>query len=503
MFGQIYQILISMLSVTTILWTGLGAILGIIVGAMPGLTATMTVALLLSITYGMGTANALAVLIGVHLGAIYGGSRSAILVGVPGTPSSAATILDGYPLAKKGKSMLASMMATVNSAAGGLIGVAILFIGAPILAEWALHVKVWEYFWLAIFGITISANLTTGNVVKGIISGLLGLLITTIGLDPIYGDIRFIMNMRGLLGGISLVPAMVGLFGFAQALEGLVSGNSEEPIAKSKGAKEKPLFILLLESFKSLKKYFSVTIISGVIGTIIGAIPGVGPDIAGWVSYDAAKRRSKNKEEFGHGSYEGLLASETANNAATSGVFIPLLTLGIPGCAVSAVILGGMRLHGLRPGPVFFIDQPEFIAYMIGLLILSNIFIIIWGTMITPILSQVVKIPFGVVMPIVIIFCVLGAYGLNYRMFDIGVMIFFGLLGFFMKRIKMHPAPMVLGIVLGKMGETNLRRGLIAEHSFKPFFTRPISLSIIFILIIVTFGPQLIKMIRGFKSRAS
>lgn len=486
--GELFSILLSLLTVKTLFWVGAGTLLGIVVGAVPGLTATMAVSLLLSITYGMSTADALAVLIAVYLGGIYGGSRSAILLNVPGTPSSAATCLDGFPLARKGEAAKASILVTLSSAIGGLIGVVILLLAAPLIARGALHIQVWEYFWLGIFGIAISANLTSSSLYKGLIAGMLGLLVTTIGIDPVYGGIRLIFGVDQLKGGISLVPALIGLFGFAEAID-TVTGNQATHIAKN--GKESSLFSLLKDGMKMIISSWKLTLKSSFIGTFIGALPGVGPDIASWVSYDAAKRSSKEKELFGKGSYEGLMASETANNAATSGVFIPLLTLGIPGCAVSAVIMGGMILHGLRPGPTFFIEQREFVNYIVGILILSNIFIVIMGISVTKILSQVVKISSGVVMPVVIVFCIIGTYAVNYRFFDVTIMLAFGILGFIMKRIEMPAPPIVLGIILGDMVENNFRRGMIIDPNFLTFLTRPISIIILFTMIIMLFGPYI------------
>ncbi len=487
MMEQSIYILLSIISFKSIIWVVLGVTLGIVVGAVPGLTATMAVALLLSVTYGMDTSAALAVLISVYLGGIYGGSRSAILLNVPGTPSSAATALDGFPLAQKGEATAASLVATIGSAVGGLIGVLILAVAAPVISKGALKIAAWEYFWMAIFGIAISANLSGKSVVKGLVAGMLGLLITTIGLDPVYGGLRLTFGSRQLVGGVSMLPAMIGLFGFTEAICAITSKETTQKICNINN--KESLIRSFVYASKKIVKLPKLTLISSVIGTFIGAVPGVGPDIASWVAYDTAKRKSRNKEEFGRGSYEGLLASETANNAATSGVFIPLLTLGIPGCAVSAVILGGMRLHGLRPGPTFFIDQKQLIFYIIGILVLTNIFIIIIGTMCTKILSQVIKVQYGIIMPIVIVFSVIGSYAMSYRSFDIIIMFVFGLIGFCMRKANMPVAPMVLGLILGDIVETNFRKALIVNNSFMPFFTRPISLSIVIIMLILFVYP--------------
>jgi len=473
----------SLFSVSSILYITFGTFLGIIVGALPGLTATMAVALLVSLTYSLSASNAIIVLISVYLGGIYGGSRSAILLNVPGTPSSAATALDGFPLARKGKGKLVGIIVTIFSAFGGILGLLILLVATPLIANLALKFGVWEYFWLAIFGVVISATITSAEIYKGLIAGFLGLLISCIGIDPIHGWSRFVFGQNNLLGGISLVPAMIGLFGVAEAFSTIKNPMSH---SVKKNLMEESLLSDVITSFKMLFEKPILFIRSGVIGTMIGALPGVGPDIAAWVSYDAARRASKEKEKFGKGSYEGVIASETANNAATSGVFIPLLTLGIPGCAVSAVILGGIQLHGFRPGPLFFFENTEFVYFVCGILLITNIIMMIEGIFLTNILVKVLELKVGVMMPIIIVLSIIGSYAIHLRVFDITIMLMFGFLGMIMNRFKIPIAPTALGIILGPIADLSFRRGLMAGgFSIAPFFTRPISMFLVIVLIYI------------------
>ncbi len=492
----------ALFSATALFYIVFGTFLGIIVGALPGLTATMAVALLVSLTYGLSPVNAIVVLVSVYLGGIYGGSRAAILLNVPGTPSSAATALDGFPLTRRGEGAKAGIIVTTFSALGGILGLIILILASPFLANFALKFGVWEYFWMAIFGIFMSSNLTSSRIYKGLIAGFMGMLISCVGLDPIHGFGRYTFGQTSLMGGISLVPAMIGLFGLAEAFEAI-----RNPLSHSREDSEQeqvPLFQLFVSSLKMLFKKPILFLRSGIVGTLIGALPGVGPDIASWVSYDLAKRSSKEKDKFGQGSYEGVIASETANNAATSGVFIPLLTLGIPGCAVSAVILGGIQLHGFRPGPTFFFENLSFIYFIVGVLFLTNIIMLIEGTFLTKIISKVLKVNVGIIMPVVIVLSVIGAYAVNLRNFNVGVMLVFGFLGIIMRQLKIPAAPMALGIILGPMADLSFRRGLLAKsYSVLPFFTRPISLVLILTIFMVTIGPNLLKLFRKIRLKRS
>jgi putative tricarboxylic transport membrane protein len=466
--------LASLFTPSTLLYLVLGTFLGIVVGALPGLTATMAVSLLISLTYGMKGADAIVILLSVFLGGIYGGSRSAILLNIPGTPSSAATALDGWPLNLKGQGKLAGISVTTCSALGGLVGLVLLVLATPLIARFALKFGYWEYFWLAMMGVLISASITNDSkMYKGVLAGLFGMLAASVGIDPIHGYPRLTFGYGQLMGGINLVPAMIGLFGIAEVFTALSNPASHDIVERKN---EDTIPSAIKHSFSHIKKYWGVFISSSFIGTLIGALPGTGPDIASWVAYGTAKRASKHKEEFGNGSWEGILASETANNAATSGVFIPLLTLGIPGDAVSAVIMGGIQMHGYRPGPTFFFDSPGFVYFIAAALLLVNIVMWLEGVAITPAIVRILKAPVGIIMPIVVVLCIVGAYTINIRKFDVVVMLLFGFLGMVMRRFKIPAAPMTLGLILGSLADLNFRRGMIAGgFSVASFFTRPLS----------------------------
>ncbi|MGI6687976.1 MAG: tripartite tricarboxylate transporter permease [Christensenellales bacterium] len=475
----------DLLQLETLIYLILSVLAGIIIGALPGLTATMGVSLLVSTTVGLGSANAIVVMCGVFLGGIYGGSRSAILLNVPGTPSSAATALDGFPLAKKGEGIKAGIVATTFSALGGLVGCAFLLIFAPQISKVALKIGYWEYFWLGMFGVVIAGGMQADKPYKGLLSGILGLVVACIGIDGIYGVHRFTFGTRTLKAGISLVPAMIGLFGLSEVFTSLSDPESHMIREKDKTGL-RTLWGVVKESFVMLKKHLRLFIQSSVIGTFIGAVPGTGEDIASWVSYDTARHTSKEKELFGKGSWEGLIASETANNACTGGVFIPMLTLGVAGDAVSAIIMGAMQLHGYRTGPNFMVENPGFFLFLAITLVLINIVMFFQGVVMTPIIGKVLQIRMGIIMPIVTVLCVIGSYAVNTRTFDISVMVVFGFLGFLFKKLRIPTAPMALGIILGELVELNLRRGLMAgEYSIAPFFTRPVAA--VFFVLFLTF----------------
>ncbi|MBL4813508.1 MAG: tripartite tricarboxylate transporter permease [Rhodobacteraceae bacterium] len=453
--------------------------LGIFVGSLPGLTATMGVALLTSLTYSLDRDAAILVLICMYVGAIYGGSRSAILLNIPGTPASAATALDGYPLAKRGEAAYAMGLATVGSALGTILGIILLVLLAPPLAAAALKFGSFEFFWLAVFGIVISGQLTAdGNPLKGYIAGLLGLGIAMIGSEGIHAVVRFNMGMRDLNGGIGLIPAMVGVFGFAEVLTAMAGNDGNVVTPAKKRSRSIPRLVDLIK--------YRVTIIrSGILGTLVGIIPGVGEDIGAWASYAAAKRSSKERDQFGKGSHEGLIAAETGNSAVVPGSLIPAITLGIPGSAPSAVLIAALFIHGVRPGPMIMIEQPEFIYSIAVMLFLATIAILVLGLSLTPLFVVVLRVPNSYLMPIVFTLCVIGPYAISQRVFDIWVMVFFGLVGFLLRKMKYPMPPLVLGIILGALLDKSLRRGLIlSDGDLTPFFMRPISAGFALLVIV-------------------
>ncbi len=481
-FFEAIWALLSLQSLATAAWSTL---LGIIVGTLPGLTATMGVALLTTLTYKMGPEQAILALICMYVGAIYGGSRSAILLNIPGTPASAATTLDGFPLARAGQAGHAMGIATTSSAIGTVIGIFFLAATAPFLATVALDFHSYEFFWLALFGVIISGQLTSMDApLKGYIAGILGLLVAMVGMEGIHAHVRFTFGFGDLNGGIGLIPAMVGAFGFAEVLNVMYEKRAE--MVRGTVDRVVPRFI-------DIWRYKVTALRSGVIGTFIGVIPGVGEDIGAWASYAAARRASKTPEEFGKGSIDGLTAAETGNSAVVPGALIPALTLAVPGSAPAAVLIAALFIHGVRPGPMIMIEQPMFVYSIVAMLLFATVGILVFGLLLTRPLLLVLRIPRERLMPIVFVLCVIGPYAITQRIFDVWVMLFFGIAGFLLRRMDYPMAPLVLGIILGDLMDKNLRRGLtLSDGDLTPFFARPISMVfwvVILVTILFSIGP--------------
>ena len=472
--------------------------LGIIIGMLPGLTATMAVALLTTLTITMPANDAILILICIYVGTIYGGSRTAILLNIPGTPANAATTLDGFPLAKQGLAGKAISVATTGSFLGSLVGVFAMIFFTPILGTFALRFQSFEFFWLAIFGVVICGNLTAPkDPLKGWIAGFLGLFVAMIGMEGIHAYVRFSFGNVNLAAGVPLIPAMVGVFGFAEVISVMRHKNFEAVKTSIHG---------VFPPFREILKYWRTIIRSGIIGTFIGTVPGVGEDIAAWVSYDMAKRNAKPEEaaKFGKGSIEGMMASETGNSASIPGAIIPLLTLGVPGSAPAAVLLGAMLIHGIRPGPLIMVENPMYIYQVIVMTVLATVAMFILGLTMIKTLVKVLLIPRTKLMPLVFILCVVGSFSLMSRPYDIIIMVVFGLLGFLLREMEYPMAPLVLGIILGNILDTNLRRALVlSDGSLEPFFTRPISLTlfIAIMLVIISRLPVVQKMLRSIKGK--
>ena len=472
-----FQSLAEFMTPTSIAFA-LGACLaGFVIGALPGLTATMGVALMTTLTIALEPNEALLILICTYVGAIYGGSRSAILLNIPGTPASAASCLDGHALAKMGEAGRAMGIATSGSVLGTWIGMLCLAFFTPVLGEMALKFGAYEFFWLATFGVVISGNLTGNDPLKGWMAGFLGLFIATIGQDGLYAHDRFTFGFHDLSGGISLVPALVGAFGFAEVLMVM----KEVPQAVKVNA-----FDTVIPRVRDVLQYWRTVIRSGLIGTGIGIIPGVGEDVAAWSSYAAAKRASKEKEKFGKGSIEGLMAAETGDNACVPGAVIPVLTLAVPGSAPAAVLLAAMLIHGVNPGPLIMIENPKFVYDVVAMMFIASVGILIYGLTLTRPLIWILQFPKSLIMPVIFVLCVVGSYAIAQRMFDVYVMLAFGVIGFVLRQLNFPMAPLVLGIVLGDLLEKSLRRGLVlSDGDLLPFFTRPISF-VMFTLIAAT-----------------
>jgi putative tricarboxylic transport membrane protein len=468
-FGQIGTAFGKFSSPVMALYIVAGSLLGITIGMLPGLTATMGVALLTTLTYRMESDAALMILVCLYVGAIYGGSRSAILLNIPGTPANAATTLDGYPLAKAGRAGPAMGTATTGSFLGTVIGMFFLATVAPILAEYALSFQTHEFFWLAIFGVLISGQLTAADdPLKGWIAGFLGLAVAMIGQEGLYMTDRFTFGYTEMQGGINLIPAMVGAFGFSEVIAVMYNRRAEVVKATTR-------LVDVIPDPREVLSYWRTILRSGALGTFIGVIPGVGEDIGAWVSYGAARRASKEKEKFGKGSVEGLMAAETGNSAAPPGALIPVLTLGIPGSAPAAVLLAAMVLHGVRPGPMIMIEFPTFVYEVVVMTFFAAIAMLVLGILLTPVLLKVLAVRRERLMPVVFVLCVIGSYAIEQRMFDVWVMVIFGLLGFALRQMKYPMAPLVLGIVLGDIFDKSFRRSWVIHNGdFTFYFHRPI-----------------------------
>jgi len=474
-----FQGIVSFLTPGSLFDIAWATLLGIVVGMLPGLTATLGVALLTTLTFSMPSGEAILVLICMYVGAIYGGSRSAILLNIPGTPANAATALDGNPLARAGQAGRAMGIATAGSFLGSVIGMLLLATIAPGLAEAALRFQSYEFFWLAIFGIVIAGRLTAlEDPLKGWIAGFIGLLVAMVGQEGIYAYARFAYGDTNVAGGFGLLPVLVGMFGFTEVL--FVMRQPAATVVTS-------ALDSVIPKVKEVFKYWQTIIRSGVIGTLMGLIPGVGEDMGAWVSYAAARGSSKEKEKFGKGSVEGLMAAETGNNSAVPGALIPVLTLAVPGSAPAAVLLAALFIHGIRPGPLIMIESPAFVFEVTAMVFMATVAMLVFGLLLTKPLLTVLRIPPARLMPIIMVLCTVGAFSIASRSFDVWVMLIFGIIGYLLRHFGFPLAPLILGVVLGPILDSNLRRGLVLSGgSLEPFITRPIS-AILWVSIALTF----------------
>ncbi len=428
--------------------------LGITIGCLPGLSAAMGVALLLPVTFGMDPATGLIVLGGIYCGAIFGGSISAILIHTPGTPASAATAIEGYKLTLKGQAAKALTVACFASFCGGLLSCISLYFFSPLLAELAMQFKSPEYFWLSIFGLTIIAGVSSRSLIKGLMSGVLGLLISTIGMDPMEGVERFMFGQPTLYNGVNTTCALIGLFSMSQVL--ILA--EKKIVERAKAAKIKDKMTL---SKAEVKRLMPTITRSWLIGNILGILPGAGATIACFMGYNEAKRFSKHKEEFGNGSIEGVAGSESANNAVTGGSLIPTLTLGIPGESVTAVLMGGLIIHGLQPGPELFTTYASMTyTFFAGFVLVQFAMLIIglWGS---KIFAHIARLSDRILIPSIFVLCVVGSYAIHNNFDEVIIMFVFGIIGYLVRKFDMNAAAIVLGLILGPIGENGLRRSLI------------------------------------------
>lgn len=480
---HLFEQFVILMDIKVLLVLFLATALGVVIGALPGLSATMGIALLTGLTYSLPIQFTFAVLMGVYVGAIYGGSISAILLNIPGTASAAATALEGFPLAKEGKAESAIKLTRIASVVGTFIGVAALALIAPPMTVIALKFHSAEYFMLAMFGVLICGTIVTADLtIKGWIGGLIGLLLSCVGMDKLQGASRFDLGIPELMGGVDMIAAMIGFYAVPEVIKAFKKDDVKVEVSQCKDEANVEKIHVGKELFKNLR----VIIQSSLIGVGVGALPGVGEDVAAWVAYDSAKKTSKHPEKFGHGALDGIIAPEVGNNAAIGGATIPLLTLAVPGSPPAAVLLGAFMIHNIKPGPMIMRDNPTFIYYIAALLFVAVVALFIVGLLIAKPMTQILKVPKVYLMPIVSVLSIVGAYAINMRAFDIIVVFVFGLLGYLLDKMGYAAAPIVLGLILGKMIDENFRRALIVSSgNMTTFITRPISL-LFFIIIIVT-----------------
>ncbi|MEJ5229015.1 MAG: tripartite tricarboxylate transporter permease [Pseudothermotoga sp.] len=455
----------------------LGVISGIIVGALPGVTSSMGIILLLPFTYYLESKVALLMLVAMYCASMFGGSISAILLRTPGTPSAAATALDGYPLAQQGKAGKALNAALIGSVIGGLAsGVCMVFL-APFLAKIALKFGPAEYFSLAIFGLTIIASVSGKNLLKGIVSGLLGLLLAMIGIDNIRGTDRLTFGIPALDNGFDFLPVMIGVFAVAEVLDRIGKRQKLEQTTYSLRG-----LWLTWDEFRGI---LLAILVGSVIGIFIGVLPGTGGTIATFLAYNELRRWSKNKDRFGQGALEGVAVCETANNAVTGGAMVPTLALGIPGDAVTAVMLGALILIGVKPGPLLFTQHPDIVYTLFAGWFIIQFLMLAVGFASIIAAPSILKIRDEILMPIVLVLCVVGSFALRNNMYDIFVALIFGVIGYFMRKAEFPMPPLVLGLILGPMAEQNLNRALLtSKNDWLIIFKRPISLTLILLAVL-------------------
>ena len=445
---------------------GLGVFIGVIVGAIPGLTTPMAVALTLPFTFTLSPVTGILLLLGVYKGGIYGGSITAILINAPGTPAASCTVLDGYPMAKRGEAKRALDIALYSSCVADFISNIALILFAGVLASFALKFGPAEVFTLIFFSLTIISGVSGTQLLKGMASACLGLLLATIGMDLVYGTNRFIFGQTDLLAGLNFIPVLIGLFAVPEILNFF---------CKEQIKLEKNPLAGIGASIKDFFRCFKTIIRGSLIGVILGAIPGIGAAPSAFLSYSEAKRTSKNADNFGKGEIEGVAAAEAGNNGVAGATMIPLLALGIPGDVITAIILGAFMIHGLRPGPLMFNENIELIYAIFMGIMLSSIYLFGIGKICIKFISKISDIPHRILFPVVLILCIFGSYAVNNSTFDIAVMFLMGILGFVMLKLNIPTAPFLIGFILGPMLEDSFRQSLlISRGSYAIFFSTPI-----------------------------
>ena len=453
-----------------LLMAGAGVVLGILIGALPGVGPPSGVALLLPLTFGMSPTSGIIMLAALYAGTMYGGTITSVLINTPGESASVVTCLDGHQMALQGRAGPALGIAAIGSFIAGTFGVVLLMLVSPALARWSLAFGPPETFALMLLGLTTVTLLTGDDAVKGYISMVLGLMLAVVGFDIISGDARYAFGIPEMMDGIDFLPVAIGLFGLGEVLAGAESAKGNAIVKGRYGLRD------LMPSAVDWARSRWAIARGTLLGFFVGVLPGAGPTISTFLSYALEKKVSRHPEEFGHGAIEGVAGPESANNAAATGAMVPMLTLGIPGSATTAIMLGGLMMWGLRPGPLLFEKNPEFVWGLIASQYIANAMLLVLSTAFIPLFVRALRVPYGILMPIIIIFCVTGAYSLKNSLFDVGQMLVFGVLGYGMKKLGYSPAALTLALVLGPLAERALRQSLIiSDAGIGIFFMRPIA----------------------------
>ncbi|MDH5286004.1 MAG: tripartite tricarboxylate transporter permease [Betaproteobacteria bacterium] len=483
-FGMVFNL-------QTMLVIAGASLFGLFVGAVPGLTATMATALLVPVTFFMPPIPAIAAIVTATAMAIFSGDVPGCLLRMPGTPASAAYTDEAYAMTRKGQAELALGAGLVFSAIGGLFGTLVLIVSAPTLAEFALRFSSFEYFWLVLLGLTCAIVITAERPLKGIVSLLLGLLVASVGLDNPGGHPRFTFGVPELLGGIGMIPMMIGMFAVSEIIRFAVDTSARPLIV------DQPIHNVF-RGMWTLTKRYPVQILRGsVLGTLVGALPGAGADIAAWMSYAISKKSSKEPEKFGTGHVEGIIESGAANNSAIAGAWIPALVFGIPGDSITAIVIGVLYMKNMNPGPVMFTQNPQNIYAVYLLFILANLIMIPLGWWCIKVAKNLLRVPRSVLMPIILLFCIVGSFAINNTLFDVGVMLAAGVFAYVLEENGFPVAPAILGVVLGTMLEENFVTSMIkADGNLLAFFGRPVAATLGALAIAAWFLPPLIRRVR-------
>lgn len=477
MLADLGQSLAFILTPLPFLYTALGVFLGIVVGAVPGLNGAMLIALTLPLTYHMPTTHAVVLLVSMYTGSIAGGLITATLLRMPGTPSNIMTIFDGYPMARAGEPGRALGLGIGASLVGGLVAWLALLLLAKPLSIWATRFGPFEIFALIMMAMVLIASVSQGSLVKGLIAGLFGMLVSMPGVDPSAGQPRLTWDWYQLNSGLKLLPVLIGIFAVSQILKDLL--DLDKPVERMEGSRKG-----LLMSLGDYRRQWFNLLRSSTLGTWIGLLPGVGASVGSVVAYTVAKNMSKTPERFGKGSEEGIVASEAANSATVGGALIPLIAMGIPGSVIDAILIGALMLHSIQPGPTLFLTNADVVWAMIAACLVSTILMYVIMTSSVGLVVKITRIPRAYMLPVIAVFCVIGAYGSDNDIFDVWVMLAFGIVGFAMERAGMPLGPFVIGFVLAPLAEAKLRTGLMMSGgSYEPFVTRPVAAAFLAIAI--------------------